>query len=69
MKLIVVNDNDNFRFSIQIFLEKRLGQEVIASFSEGYSFLKYIPELSLDVILMDISMSGIDGYQMGTTLI
>ncbi|MGE4289233.1 MAG: response regulator transcription factor [Salinivirgaceae bacterium] len=64
MKIIVVDDNDDFRTNICFFLEKRLNHNVIASFADGESFFKAIEGLSPDIILMDISLPGLDGYSI-----
>lgn len=64
MKVIVVDDNEEFRTNITFFLEKRLNHSVIASFSDGASFFKAIDDLSPDIILMDISLPGLDGYSI-----
>ncbi|PKP09072.1 MAG: hypothetical protein CVU09_12860 [Bacteroidetes bacterium HGW-Bacteroidetes-4] len=64
MKIIVVDDSEEFRTNITFFLEKRLNHNVIASFADGESFFKAITNLSPDIILMDISLPGPDGYSI-----
>lgn len=68
MNIVIVDDNPDFRLSIKYFLELKLGHTVIASFNNGQSFLNQIPLLNPDIILMDIAMPGIDGYQVTKTL-
>ena len=62
MRIILVDDNKDFRTNIQFFLEKRLNHTVIASFQDGLSFFDQVTKLSPDIILMDISMPDLDGY-------
>ncbi|HAM97784.1 MAG TPA: hypothetical protein DCQ26_04170 [Marinilabiliales bacterium] len=62
MKIILVDDNEEFRINIQYFLEKKLGHEVIASFPDGITFFDAIDDLSPNIVLMDISMPILDGY-------
>ena len=62
MKIIVVDDNNEFRNNIGIFLEKRLNHTVLASFADGETFFKEINNYTPDIILMDISMPVLDGY-------
>ncbi|MGD9993189.1 MAG: response regulator transcription factor [Salinivirgaceae bacterium] len=64
MKIIVVDDNEEFLTNITFFLEKRLNHTVIASFSDGESFFNALADLSPDIILMDISLPGLDGYSI-----
>lgn len=68
MNIVIVDDNPDFRSSIKYFLELKLGHTVIESFDNGQSFLNQIPLLNPDIILMDIAMPGLDGYQVTKTL-
>lgn len=62
MNIILVDDNEDFRANIQFFLEKKLGYQVIGSFADGASFFNSLDKLNPDIVLMDISMPGLDGY-------
>ena len=63
MKLIIVDDNPDFREALKNYLELELNHTIIADVSNGKEFL----ELSLndikaaDIILMDIIMDYIGG--------
>jgi DNA-binding NarL/FixJ family response regulator len=64
MKIVIVDDNDDFRESLRDFVEKRLGHEVIAAFNDGKSFYESYTKITPDIILMDISMPEMDGYKV-----
>ena len=61
MKIIIVDDNIGFQEALGFYL-KKLGHEIIATYSDGESFLEHHMEYSPDIVLMDISMPGEDGY-------
>ena len=62
MKLILVDDNKEFLENLEFFIEQKLGHSVIASYTNGMDFYKDISKFKPDIILMDISMPGADGY-------
>lgn len=64
MKVIIVDDNKDFRESLKDFCEKRLGHEVVGEFNNGKSFYDNYSKLIPDIILMDISMPEMDGYEV-----
>ena len=71
MKIIIVDDNEEFRSTLRFFIEQKLNHTVIAEFSDGEDFLKVDPKKlrEADIILMDIIMnniSGIDATKMIT---
>ena len=63
MNLILVDDNEIFREDLKTYLELELGHTIIAEAASGEEFLglKSIPES--DLILMDINMRKVDGFQ------
>lgn len=63
MKLIIVDDNIQFRESMEIYLNMRLGHKVISSYDSPLSFLDSNELYKADIILMDIEMPGMNGIE------
>jgi len=63
MKLIIVDDNREFRENLKFFLEQKLNHQVIAEASSGEEFLAFDEKIirEADIILMDIMMNQISG--------
>lgn len=64
MKIIIIDDNNEFREHIAFFLKQKLHHKVIGSFSSGVEFVKKHLDYNPDVVLMDISMPDLDGYEI-----
>lgn len=65
MKLIIVDDNSEFRDNLKFFLEQRLNHEVIAEAASGEEFLSFNETTirEADIILMDIMMNQLSGIE------
>lgn len=63
MNLILVDDNEMFREDLKTYLELELEHTVIAEASSGEEFLGLKNMLETDLILMDINMRKLDGFQ------
>lgn len=61
-KILVVDDSPDNVFLIKTILEEE-GYEVNTA-ENGYSALKKLEELTFDLILLDLMMPGMDGYEV-----
>lgn len=65
MKLIIVDDNSEFRENLRFFLEQKLNHIVIAEAASGEEFLALSETIirEADIILMDIMMNKLSGIE------
>jgi DNA-binding NarL/FixJ family response regulator len=65
MKIIIVDDNNEFRSTLRFFIEQKLNHTVIAEADSGEAFLELRPSLvsDADIIIMDIIMNRINGIE------
>jgi CheY-like chemotaxis protein len=61
MRILVVDDNETNRVVACLLLERR-GHDVLVA-SCGPSALECMAKETLDVVLMDLSMPGMDGFE------
>lgn len=63
LRILLVEDNFNFRNSAIKFINSNLRFEVLTWVSSGEEAIKKIEANGLDLVLMDISMEGINGIE------
>lgn len=63
VKIVLVDDHTLFRTGLRGLLSQRDDYDVVADYGSGEEFLAHLPELEVDVVFMDISMSGMDGAE------
>jgi DNA-binding NarL/FixJ family response regulator len=63
IKLILVEDNLKFRASLKELLEKKYNYTIIAEASDGKEFNDLEINQPPDIILMDLSMPNMDGFE------
>ena len=61
VRVAVIDDHSMFREGLCLYLTDRSNVHVAAQFGSGAEFLAAAPELLIDVALLDISMSGLNG--------
>lgn len=62
-KVIIVDDHPVIRFAVKMLLEKN-GLEVVAETDNGVDALAKVRELEPDLVLLDIGLPKIDGFQV-----
>ena len=60
--VLIVDDNPNNLFTLEALLTERLGVEVIQA-SSGMAALGVLLERAVDVIILDVQMPGLDGFE------
>ncbi len=63
IKVLIADDHTIFRQSLERLLETNSLFKVVAGAKDGLEAVKLTEELKPDVVLMDISMPGIDGLE------
>jgi two-component system response regulator NreC len=63
IRLMLVDDHEVVRTGLKTFLETQGGLEVIAEAENGEAAIQLAKELVPQVIVMDITMAGIDGLE------
>jgi DNA-binding NarL/FixJ family response regulator len=67
MTLMIVDDHKSFRDAARRVLESA-GFEVIGEAPDGESALEAIAALRPDVVLLDVQLPGIDGFEVASRL-
>jgi DNA-binding NarL/FixJ family response regulator len=63
MRVLVVDDHDLFRAGLARLLALQPGMEVVAQASSGRMGVRLAEELHPDVVLMDLRMPDLDGFE------
>ena len=64
LRITLFDDNKNIRESINMLIATVPGLEVVGSYSHVLDCIKDIKESKPDVVLMDLMMPGMDGFQV-----
>lgn len=63
IRIAIVDDHQLFNEGLKTLLETFNEYAICGQFSDGHTFLDKLPELRPDLVLMDIDMPGINGFQ------
>jgi DNA-binding NarL/FixJ family response regulator len=67
MKLLIVDDHPSFRSAARLLLEHE-GFEVVGEAEDGASGLAASSALSPDVVLLDINLPDLDGFDVASRI-
>jgi DNA-binding NarL/FixJ family response regulator len=65
--LMIVDDHRSFRDAARRVLESA-GFEIVGEAADGESALDQIPALRPDILLLDVQLPGIDGFEVASRL-
>jgi DNA-binding NarL/FixJ family response regulator len=63
VRVVLVEDNDVFRETLELLLGLRGDLEIVASVATGQEAIEVCAELDPDVVLVDYRMPGLNGAQ------
>jgi two-component system invasion response regulator UvrY len=63
IRVMLVDDHDLIRYGLRRLLEDQVGINVVAEADSGEKALEKIRKVKPDVVLMDINMPGIGGFE------
>jgi len=63
IRVLLVDDHGIFRAGVRLLLQSQPDVEVVGEASDGREAVRLARELTPDVVLMDISMPGVDGFE------
>jgi DNA-binding NarL/FixJ family response regulator len=63
IRIVLVEDNDVFRESLELLLGVVSDVEVVASVADGQRALEVCPRLNPDVVLLDYRLPALDGVE------
>jgi len=63
INVAIVEDNNTIREGLAVLINGTQGYSCVGSFNDCESFLKKLHSLSVDVVLMDIALPGINGIE------
>jgi two-component system response regulator NreC len=61
VKILIADDHKIMRDGLRHLLEKEAGMEVVAEAKDGHETIQIAEQLRPDIIIMDISMAGMNG--------
>lgn len=69
IRIILADDHTLVRAGIRALLEKLPGVEVVGEAGDGREAMKLVKQLGPDVVLLDITMPGLNGLDVATRIV
>lgn len=63
IKIAIVDDDEGIRSSLCTLIERAPGFKLVGAYANGETALKEIPKVVPDVVIMDINLPGMKGYE------
>jgi DNA-binding NarL/FixJ family response regulator len=67
-RVVIVDDNRGFRAAAEVFLRTLDGVEVVGFAADGLQGLELIDRVGPDAAIVDISMPGLNGFELAAQL-
>ena len=64
IRILVADDHSVFRSGLKALLENEKDLEVVAETGDGFETIKVVDEKTPDILLLDISMPGLQGSKV-----
>lgn len=64
IRVLLADDHPMFRFGLRAVLEQMDGIDVVGEAEDGKALLELVDEMAPDVVLTDLTMSGVDGVSV-----
>jgi len=64
LRAVIVDDEEPARLALRQALERAGGVEVVAECTNGFEAVKVVGETPLDVLLLDVQMPKLDGFEV-----
>lgn len=68
LRVVLADDNEDFRNEFAEYLSKQPGIELIGVAKDGFEAISFVHLLSPDLILLDISMPELNGFEVAKQL-